>query len=162
MQLLVVRIFKKSCVGFDEIDDEVAEDSVEGMTQKRQSGNTLNDKYRITLVNYFKQNVDPIGVQWLSILILIGQYARLSNIDDNHLFIKDEMFVVGETETFREAGTYTSLMFKWVELRKKARLENDDRTLSYFAQFLDIMQQPSGFEDAIISKWIIQAEGGQM
>ena len=114
-------------VGFDEIDDEVAEDSVEGMTQKRQSGNTLNDKYRITLVlihavfDYFKQNSDPIGVQWLSILILIGQYARLSNIDDNHLLIKDEMFVVGETETFREAGTYTSLMFKWVELRKKAR-----------------------------------------
>ena len=88
-------------------------------------------------------------------LILIGQYAQLSNISDEHHFIEDFCFVVGGKEFFHKAGEKTLLMYKWVVLRREARLNKDEKTLMYFAQFADILQQPSGFEDAIISKMII-------
>ena len=89
-------------------------------------------------------------------LILIGQHAQLSNIDDEHRFLEDKLFVACGKEVFHKKGDKTLLMYKYVELRKRARLEGDERTLSYFEQFLDIIQQPSGVEDAVVSKWIIE------
>ena len=137
----------------------------EGMTQKRGAAHQTNDKYRITLVltqvvwNYFSPSKDPVGQFGLSTLILIGQYAQLSNIDDEHCFIEDKLFVVAGNEICHQKGTKTLLMYKWVDMRKEARERNDEKTLLYFSQFMDIMQQPAGFEDAIISKWIIEGQG---
>ena len=137
----------------------------EGMTQKRGQSDGSNDKYRITLVllqivwNWFSEDLDPVGQWGPSVLILIGAYGQLSNINDQHEFVEDKIFVVGGKEIFHQKGTKTLIMYKWVELRKRATEENDERLLLYFAQFADIMQQPSGFEDAIISKWIIELQG---
>ena len=144
----------------DEIDEAPGD---EGQTQKRGQSDGQNDKYRITLVllqivwNWFSEQ-EPVGQFGPSVLILIGQYAQLSNIDDEHCFVEDRLFVTAGREVFHQKGQKTLLMYKFVELRKRARLENDERTLKYFEQFADIMQQPSGFEDAIISKWIIELQ----
>jgi hypothetical protein len=146
---------------FDEVDEAPGD---EGQTQKRGQSDGQNDKYRITLVllqivwNYFSDEV-PVGQFGPSVLILIGAYAQLSNIDDEHCFIEDRLFVTAGREVFHQKGNKTTLMYKFVELRKIARLTKDERTLIYFEQFADILQQPSGFEDAIISKWIIELQG---
>ena len=85
------------------------------MTQKRGQACGVNDKYRITLVllqevfNWFSTE-DPVGRFGGSVLILIGQYAQLSNIDDEHCFIETKIFCVVGNEICHHAGAKTLLM----------------------------------------------------
>jgi hypothetical protein len=89
----------------------------------------------------------------------IGGYAQLSNIGNDHCYREDRTFVTAGVETHHAKGTYTRALSKWVEMRKKAEENNNEKVLNYLLQFIDIFQQPSGFEDAIISKWIIEIQG---
>ena len=76
-----------------------------GMTQSR--GRSGGEKFRITfearqaVESYFDIEVDPVDHVLPSCLILKGQYARLDNIDDNHRFIRDEIFWIGEKQVRR-------------------------------------------------------------
>jgi len=120
------------------------------------------DKYRITLVllqivkNFFDAEVEPLGEFSPSVLILLGPHAQLSNIDDEHCFIEDRVFVSAGKRMEHKKGQKTALLEKVVEMRKKAELDKNEKTLEYLKQFRDIVQQPSGFQDAIISTWIIE------
>ena len=109
------------------------------------------------IYNWFDETKDPVAKWGKPYLILIGGHARLSNIDDDHRFIEDEMFVYAGEEIHHEAGAKTGLMYNFVELRKEARKEKDERTLGYFNEFMDVYAQPAGFEDSVISAMKIRS-----
>ena len=76
-------------------------DAIEGMTQMRGVEAEGADKYRITLevqqdlFNWFDIEAEPIAQHGMSLLILPGKHKRLSNIDDDGCFIKDEAVIIG-------------------------------------------------------------------
>ena len=83
----------------------------DGMSQLRGQAADNNDKYRITLelqqdlYHYFDIEREPVAKHGKPLLILIGVHARLSNIDDNGCFIKDEHFEFLGKPIKRIAGT---------------------------------------------------------
>jgi hypothetical protein len=69
----------------------------------------------------------------------------LSNISDEHTFIKDEIFKVGSKTFERKAGQSAGrLMFAYVELRKKK---------PELFEGLDFFLQPAGNVDTVIYAW---------
>ena len=58
----------------------------------------------IHLPGYFGQK-DPQGVVGLTLLIVPGVHARLSNISSGGTFIEDEQFDVGGKVTIRKKGS---------------------------------------------------------
>ena len=130
--------------------DETAE-----FTQHRGSGVSEQDRYRITfesccgVMNYFKEGTEPKGVVMRSCLVLVGAHGRLSNLDENGCFIKDEHFIWRGREYVRRAGSSArGLMQAWVQLRKEfpSLFEN-----------IEVFQQPSGFVDTIIFAWMTES-----
>ena len=113
-----------------------------------------NEKIRITLEmrqgvrNYFDPDRDPEGYMLPTVVVFKGTWSRLDNIDDNHKWIRDETFWVGEKKIQRKAGDGAkNTMHELVEMRKKRPELFED---------LVIMQQPAAFSDEIIEKWIIE------
>ena len=102
---------------------------------------------------WFDIEREPIAEHGMPLLILIGAHARLSNIDENGRFIKDEAFEYAGTPVFRKAGTSArGLLRSWVKLR------NTNPKAREWLEYIDVMQQPSGFQDSIISTWRIERE----
>ena len=148
----------------ENVDDEEEFVDKKDFTQKRGVENEQADKYRITiemqqdLFNWFDPSLEPICQHAQPMLILVGAHGRLSNIDDNHCFIKDEAFEYQGKPVLRKAGTSARALLKnWVKLRRENPVARE------MLKKVEIMQQPSGFQDSIISKWRIEAmsEGGQ-
>ena len=78
-------------------------------------------------------------------------HARLSNIDDNGYWIHDEAFEYKGEPVFRKGGTWAHGALKgWVQLRKT------NPVAKQILQEIEVMQQPAGFQDSIISKWRIE------
>ena len=72
--------------------------------------------------DWFNIDVDPTGHILESVLILKGQYCRVSNIDNDHKFIRDETFWVGDQQIVRKAGQSAgNLAYSLIELRKKSQ-----------------------------------------
>jgi len=92
--------------------------------------------------------VKPTSHVLPSILVLKGQYAQLNNIDDNHKFIKDLTFWIGDVKkVHKEGASAGKLMWSLVELRKiKPELFKG----------LVVYQQPAAFVDEIIQAWMIR------
>ena len=69
------------------------------------------DKHRVTFEamqevhNYFDEGAVPEGRIGKSLLVVTGSHARLSNISDEGLFIKDECFTFRGKAVVRKAGT---------------------------------------------------------
>ena len=130
---------------------------MEALPQTRGQGDSGDDRFRITvelrhLVEGYGRPGPPKGFLGKTLLIFPGQYARLDNIDADGKFIQDEVFKVGKSthcKTFtRKAGASArGLMATFVKLRA-ARPE--------LFEGLTIMQQPAGFVDAVLYKWIVE------
>ena len=134
----------------------------DGMTQKRGQSADNNDKYRVTLelqqdlYHYFDIEREPVAKHGKPLLILIGVHARLSNIDDNGFFIKDEHFEFLGKPIKRIAGTSArGLLKSWVALRKSSKEAKE------MIDYIDIMQQPAGFSDTIIAVWRIESAAAE-
>ena len=89
----------------------------------------------------------------LTLLIVPGVHARLSNISASGHFIQDEQFEVAGKITIRKKGTSVKgLMKKWVELRSKCP--------EMFVG-LSVMQQPAAVTDGVVQHWRIQELSAQ-
>ena len=140
--------------------DEVEEKpDNQGMTQKRGVEGDNADRYRITielqqdLYNWLDPSLEPVAKHGKPMLILIGTHGRLSNVDDNHNFIKDEQFEYQGVPVLRKAGTSArGLLRNWVKLRRENPVARE------MLKDIEIMQQPSGFQDSIISTWRIESQ----
>ena len=72
----------------------------EGQTQTRGPGFSSQDKFRITfearqvVLHWFDRSKDPIGVIYVTLLVVPAAHARLSNIDDEHRWKRTEKFEV--------------------------------------------------------------------
>ncbi len=133
--------------------------TVEGMNQKRGNEPDGGDRYRVTLevqhdvLNFLNPDLEPVGRHGKALLILIGVHARLSNIGDDGKWVKDEVFEYKGKPHLRKAGTSArGVMKSWVALRK-----NNPKAKEMLEK-IEVMQQPSGFQDAIISKWRIEQQ----
>ena len=125
------------------IPDEPVEDKGEGMTQTRGAEVEGGDKYRITLevqqdlFNDFDPDLEPVAKHGRPLLILIGKHARLSNIDDNGLFIRTEAFESCGVPVLRTAGTSArGLLKSWVELRKTVTKETCWMSVKHGCRFV--------------------------
>ncbi len=98
--------------------------------------------------DYFNPDKDPSGYLLPSVVTMKGVWARLSNIDDDHKWVADESFWVGDRHIERKAGKSPGrTMYEIVEIRKRRPELFED---------LVVMQQPSAFTDEIIEVWIIE------
>ena len=127
--------------------------------QKRGGGTSEQDKFRVTLElvqsvhDYFDETKEPRGRIEKSLLVLGGSHARLSNIDDEGRFIKDEAFARKGKKAVRRAGTSArGLMKGFVKLRRESA---EVRTV---LEKIEVMQQPSAFADSIIVSWHVEAQ----
>ena len=134
--------------------DAKANDPKMQAPEQKRGGEGGHDKMRITLEcrqgvrNYFDPDKDPEGYLLPTIVIMKGKWARLENIDDDHKWVKDESFWVGDEHIERQKGKGAGLtMYEMVEIRKKS---------PHLIKDLVIMQQPCAFVDEIIEAWIIQ------
>ena len=80
----------------DAQDVDTASTEMQGQTQKR-GADPAADKCRITFearqaVSGYFDSSDPVGHILPSVLVVKGAYARLSNITDDHKFIRDDVF----------------------------------------------------------------------
>ena len=129
---------------------------LDGMSQMRQLANGDLDKFRVTLetsqvvFNLMRPHEQPKCVHGRPVLVMPGAHARLSNIDKNGNFIKDEFFVVGNKKVERRAGQSAgALMRTWRQFR-----DSGDEELRRYFDEVEIMQQPSAFCDSIVVGWI--------
>ncbi len=128
--------------------------NTKGNSYKVQQGDHQDDRFRITyeplivVEKYFSENVQDIPVsslRWASIVIPGSTWGKLSNISDDHKFIKDEFFIVAGKPVERKAGQSAGKLFHtYVELRKKKP--------ELFVG-LDYYIQPAGNVDTIIYTW---------
>ena len=96
---------------------------------------------------------DPVGTVGLTLLIVPGVHARLSDICASGNFIPDEQFEVAGKITIRKKGTSVKgLMKKWVELRSKCP--------EMFVGF-SIVQQPAAVTDGAVQHWRIRELSAQ-
>ena len=82
-----------------------------------------------------------------SVLTVQGAHARLSNITDDHTWIKKERFHVGGKPLVHEVGVKTQCLWWFVELRPKFP--------ELFADLV-IFSQPSAVHDEISHLWDIE------
>jgi hypothetical protein len=134
-------------------EKEAAAAKLGNHTQKRGATNVDQDKCRICLEarqvvrNYCKDGEDPIGEIIPSILTVGAAYARLSNIDADHKWIKDEKFYVGPKLVHHKAGQLTPCLYEYVELRKVHP--------ELFVNIV-LMGQPAACVDEILYLWSIE------
>ena len=134
----------------------VVSNEPDGMTQMRQLANGDLDKFRVTLetsqlvFSVMRPTEQPKCVHGRPVLVMPGAHARLSNIDKNGNFIKDEFFVVGNKKVERRAGQSAgALMRTWRQFR-----DSGDEKIRRYLDEVEIMQQPSAFCDSIVVGWI--------
>jgi len=102
------------------------------------------------IADYFATDptVKPTSHVLPSILVLKGQYAQLDNIDDNHKFVQDLTFWIGDVKKVQKQGASAGkLMWSLVELRK-------EKPEAF--KGLVVYQQPAAFVDEIIQAWMIK------
>ena len=100
------------------------------------------------MFHWYDIEKQPLSSHGKPLLFLIGVHARLSNINDDGFWIEDEAFEYKGQPVLRKAGTWAHGALKgWVELRKNKPVARD------MLKEIEVMQQPAGFQDTIISKW---------
>ena len=142
----------------DEIEEEEPVANKKDFTQMRGVEGDNADRYRVTielqqdLYNWFDPSLEPVASHGKPMLILIGKHARLSNIGDDHCFKEDECFEYQGKPVLRKKGTHAKGLLKnWVKLRRENPVARE------MLERIEVMQQPSGFQDSIVSKWRIES-----
>ena len=118
------------------------------------------DRYRITyearqlLHNvYASEDKEIIGSVGKGLLVVPGQWARLSNISDSGTWLKTESFKVGDTVITRTQGTSAGrVLLPYRKLR-----QSNPELMSK----IELMQQPAANVDSVIPSWSIEAQAQQ-
>ena len=118
------------------------------------------DRYRITyearqLLHsvYGDESQEIIGSVGKGLLVVPGEWARLSNISESGTWLSDETFKIGEKVISRTQGSSAGrIMLPYRRLR-----QNHPELMSK----IDIMQQPAANVDSVILSWSIQAQAAQ-
>ena len=118
------------------------------------------DRYRITyearqlLHNvYASEDEEVIGSVGKGLLVVPGQWGRLSNISDLGTWIQTESFKVGDTVITRTQGTSAGrILLPYRNLRKS----HPD-----LMSKIELMQQPAANVDSVILSWSIEAQAQQ-
>ena len=118
------------------------------------------DRYRITyearqLLHsvYADESQEIIGSVGKGLLVVPGEWARLSNISEIGTWLSDETFKVGEKIITRTQGTSAGrIMLPYRRLRE---------THPELMSKIEIMQQPAANVDSVILSWSIQAQAAQ-
>ena len=94
-----------------------------------------------------------VGSVGKGLLVVPGQWARLSNISENGTWLKTESFQVGDKTVVRKQGTSVGRILEpYRKLRK-----SDPELMSK----LEVMSQPASNVDSVILTWSIQAQAEQ-
>ena len=118
------------------------------------------DRYRITyearqLLHsvYGDESQEIIGSVGKGLLVVPGEWARLSNISESGTWLSDETFKIGDKVITRTQGSSAGrVMLPYRRLR-----QNHPELMSK----VDIMQQPAANVDSVILSWSIQAQAAQ-
>ena len=118
------------------------------------------DRYRITyearqLLHsvYGDESQEIIGSVGKGLLVVPGEWARLSNISESGTWLSDETFKIGEKVISRTQGSSAGrIMLPYRRLR-----QNHPELMSK----IDIMQQPAANVDSVVLSWSIQAQAAQ-
>ena len=115
------------------------------------------ERFRITyearqlLRNVFADPESPVlGVVGKGLLVVPGQWARLSNISEDGKFIEAEQFKVGSKTILRGAGTSAGRI---LEAYRKVRKSHPE-----LVEHLEIMSQPAANVDSVILGWVLEAQ----
>ena len=118
------------------------------------------DRYRITyearqlLHNvYASEDKEIIGSVGKGLLVVPGQWARLSNISDSGTWLQTESFKVGDTVITRTQGTSAGRILLPY---RKLRASNPE-----LMSKIELMQQPAANVDSVILSWSIEAQAQQ-
>ena len=68
--------------------------------------------------HWFDPEREPVASQGKHLLVLSGQHADISNIDDEHHFKQGRKCWVSGQPVVHVAGAYIGLMYNLIELRK--------------------------------------------
>ena len=118
------------------------------------------DRYRITyearqLLHsvYGDESQEIFGSVGKGLLVVPGEWARLSNISESGTWLSDETFKIGEKVISRTQGSSAGrIMLPYRRLR-----QNHPELMSK----IDIMQQPAANVDSVVLSWSIQAQAAQ-
>ena len=120
-------------------------------------GHANEERFRITyearqlLRNVFGDPESPVlGVVGKGLLVVPGQWARLSNISEDGKFIEAEQFKVGSKTILRGAGTSAGRI---LEAYRKVRKSHPE-----LVEHLEIMSQPAANVDSVILGWVLEAQ----
>ena len=124
-------------------------------TLRRGVGSSQQEKWRCTIehrciiLHYLDPEKTPVGLNWKPALVVkTAAHCRLSNIDDNGRWLKDEQYVYGGYVVQRLAGKSAGkLLQPWLEARKKGFLKD-----------WEVFGQPAAVVDSIIQTWMLQSQ----
>ena len=120
-------------------------------------GHSAEERFRITyearqlLHKVFASPETPIvGSVGRGLLVVPGQWARLSNISEDGKWLRTETFRIGSKEVVHTKGASAG---RALEAYRKVRKSHPELVAQ-----LDIMSQPASNVDSVILSWVI--EGG--
>ena len=117
-----------------------------------------DERFRITyearqLLHSVHSQDEIVGSVGKGLLVVPGQWARLSNISEGGTWLKTESFQVGDKTVVRKQGTSVGRILEPYRKLRKSHPELMSK--------LEVMSQPASNVDSVILTWSIQAQAEQ-
>ncbi|CAK9011771.1 unnamed protein product [Durusdinium trenchii] len=117
-----------------------------------------DERFRITyearqLLHSVHSQDEIVGSVCKGLLVVPGQWARLSNISEGGTWLKTESFQVGDKTVVRKQGTSVGRILEPYRKLRKSHPELMSK--------LEVMSQPASNVDSVILTWSIQAQAEQ-
>ena len=117
-----------------------------------------DERFRITyearqLLHSVHSQDEIVGSVGKGLLVVPGQWARLSNISENGTWLKTESFQVGDKTVVRKQGSSVGRILEPYRKLRKSHPELMSK--------LEVMSQPASNVDSVILTWSIQAQAEQ-
>ena len=123
-------------------------------------GHSAEERFRITyearqlLHKVFASPETPIvGSVGRGLLVVPGQWARLSNISEDGKWLRTETFRIGSKEVVHTKGASAG---RALEAYRKVRKSHPELVAQ-----LDIMSQPASNVDSVILSWVIEGQASE-
>ena len=123
-------------------------------------GHSAEERFRITyearqlLHKVFASPETPIvGSVGRGLLVVPGQWARLSNISEDGKWLRTETFRLGSKEVVHTKGASAG---RALEAYRKVRKSHPELVAQ-----LDIMSQPASNVDSVILSWVIEGQASE-